>query len=56
MKPPGDAEAPRTPVPVAVGVLLREDGSFLLGSRPEGKPWAGYWEFPGGKIEPGETL
>jgi 8-oxo-dGTP diphosphatase len=47
---------PRPLVPVAVGVLLREDGGFLLASRPEGKPYAGYWEFPGGKIEPGETL
>ncbi len=46
----------RSAVPVAVGVLLRPDGSFLLASRPEGKPWAGYWEFPGGKIEAGETL
>ena len=43
-------------VPVAVGVLLRADGSFLLASRPAGKPYAGYWEFPGGKIEPGENL
>lgn len=46
----------RVLVPVAVGVLLRGDGTFLLASRPEGKPWAGYWEFPGGKIEAGETL
>ena len=55
-KVPGDTAVERTPVPVAVGVLLLEDGRFLLASRPEGKPWAGYWEFPGGKIEPGETL
>ena len=40
---------------VAVGVLIREDGAVLLGSRPEGKPSAGYWEFPGGKLEPGES-
>ncbi len=46
----------REPVAVAVGVLLRDDGSFLLASRPDGKPWAGYWEFPGGKIEAGETV
>ena len=46
----------RPAVPVAVGVLLRPDGTFLLASRPEGKPWAGYWEFPGGKIEAGESL
>ncbi len=30
-------------------------GRFLMTSRPEGKVYAGYWEFPGGKIEPGET-
>ncbi len=40
---------------VAAGVLVRDDGEFLLGSRPEGKPYAGYWEFPGGKLEPGES-
>ena len=42
-------------VEVAAAVLLREDGSFLLGQRPAGKVYAGYWEFPGGKIEPGEA-
>ena len=42
---------------VACGVLIdREKGTFLLGSRPEGKPYAGYWEFPGGKLEAGETV
>jgi len=40
---------------VAAGILIKPDGSFLLGSRPEGKPYAGYWEFPGGKLEAGET-
>ncbi|MEQ1602797.1 MAG: Nudix family hydrolase [Methylophilaceae bacterium] len=39
----------------AVAVLQREDGKVLLGLRPEGKPWAGWWEFPGGKIETGES-
>lgn len=39
----------------AVGVIQREDGWVLLAERPLGKPWAGYWEFPGGKIEEGET-
>lgn len=43
-------------VEVAVGVLIRDNGEFLLGSRPAGKPYAGYWEFPGGKLEPGETV
>lgn len=41
---------------VAVGVLLRKKEAILLAQRPEGKPYAGYWEFPGGKIEAGETL
>ncbi|MFT7771817.1 NUDIX domain-containing protein [Roseateles sp.] len=41
---------------VAVGVLVRADGQFLLTSRPEGKVYAGYWEFPGGKVEAGETV
>lgn len=40
---------------VAAAVIERPDGEFLLACRPEGKPYAGYWEFPGGKIEPGET-
>lgn len=43
-------------VEVAVGVLVKDGQSILLGQRPEGKPYAGYWEFPGGKIEDGETL
>jgi 8-oxo-dGTP diphosphatase len=41
---------------VAVGILIREDDALLLSTRPEGKPYAGYWEFPGGKIETGETV
>lgn len=40
---------------VAAAVLLRPDGSFLLGQRAADTFYAGYWEFPGGKIEPGET-
>lgn len=35
-------------------MLQRPDGSFLLAQRPEGRIWAGYWEFPGGKVEAGE--
>jgi len=42
-------------VHAAVAVLIREDGMVLLGNRPAGKAWAGWWEFPGGKIEDGET-
>jgi len=48
--------ADRAIVEVAVGVLIRSDASFLLTSRPPGKVYAGYWEFPGGKLEPGETV
>ncbi len=51
-----DALPQRRPVAVAVGVLLHPDGSFLLASRPQGKPCAGYWEFPGGKVEAGESV
>ena len=47
---------PRRPVDVAVGVLIDAQGRFLLTSRPEGKVYAGYWEFPGGKLEAGETV
>lgn len=41
---------------VAVAVITRPDGSFLMARRPAGKPYAGYWEFPGGKVEPDETV
>ena len=51
-EPNGD----RTPVDVAVGVLINADGRFLLTSRPAGKVYAGYWEFPGGKLEAGESV
>lgn len=40
---------------VVAGILFNERGEFLLSSRPEGKPYAGYWEFAGGKVEAGET-
>ena len=46
----------RRPVDVAVGVLIDADGNFLLTSRPPGKVYAGYWEFPGGKVEAGEGI
>lgn len=42
-------------VDVAAGVIFRDDGRFLLGQRAPDTFYAGYWEFPGGKVEPGET-
>ncbi len=42
-------------VQVAVAILIKPNGEYLLASRPNGKGWAGWWEFPGGKIEAGET-
>jgi 8-oxo-dGTP diphosphatase len=39
----------------AVGIIQQTDEMVLLAQRPTGKPWAGYWEFPGGKVEVGET-
>ncbi len=47
---------PRTPVDVAVGVLIDGEGRFLMTSRPTGKVYADHWEFPGGKLESGETV
>jgi len=41
-------------IEVAAAVIERPDGTFLLAQRPAGKVYAGYWEFPGGKVEPGE--
>ena len=41
---------------VAAGILIDSEGRYLLGQRPEGKPYAGYWEVPGGKVEKGETV
>jgi 8-oxo-dGTP diphosphatase len=46
-------------VEVAAAILLRQSATgteYLLAQRPEGKVYAGYWEFPGGKVEVGETL
>lgn len=42
-------------VEVSAAVLRHPDGTFLLAQRPVGKIWAGYWEFPGGKVEAGES-
>ena len=48
-------EDTRPLVQVVAGILLDQNGRYLLSSRPEGKPYAGYWEFAGGKVEAGET-
>jgi len=53
---PRQGGADRAVVDVAVGVLVQPDGCFLLTSRPTGKVYAGYWEFPGGKFEAGESV
>ena len=42
-------------IEVAAAVIEQPDGTFLLAQRPPGKVYAGYWEFPGGKVEPGEA-
>ncbi len=42
-------------VEVAAAIIERPDGAFLMASRPAGKAYAGWWEFPGGKVEAGET-
>lgn len=53
------SDAPTTPARqtllVAAVALVDVDGRVLLAQRPEGKSLAGLWEFPGGKVEPGET-
>lgn len=49
-------EAPPDVVQVAAAVIQRADGTFLLAQRPAGKVYAGYWEFPGGKLERGEPV
>ncbi|PSB92424.1 NUDIX domain-containing protein [Candidatus Pandoraea novymonadis] len=47
----------RPVIEVAVGIMIDQpDDVVLLGQRPAGKSYAGYWEFPGGKIEVGETV
>ena len=52
----GMSDEPRLPVDVAVGVLIDAQGRFLLTTRPPGKVYAGYWDFPGGKVEHGESI
>ena len=48
-------EASQPIVLVAAVALIDADGRVLLAQRPPGKPMAGLWEFPGGKVQPGET-
>ncbi|MGB9128590.1 MAG: NUDIX domain-containing protein, partial [Thiobacillus sp.] len=68
-KQPGSAPSPQPSPPgrggerdaqneliVVAAVLTQPDGRVLLAQRPQGKVYAGYWEFPGGKVEPGESL
>jgi 8-oxo-dGTP diphosphatase len=46
----------RSEQPILVGIgIIRRDGRFLVRQRPEGTVYAGFWEFPGGKCEPGES-
>ena len=52
---PEPAVLPRPRLLVTAAALVDADGRVLLQQRPEGKPMAGLWEFPGGKVEPGET-
>ncbi len=51
------AEVKKIPtwLPVVAAAIIRKDGRILMQQRPEGKHHAGLWEFPGGKVEPGET-
>jgi 8-oxo-dGTP diphosphatase len=51
-----EGQLDRPVIEVAVGVLIDTSGAFLLTSRPPGKVYAGFWEFPGGKLEAGETV
>jgi 8-oxo-dGTP diphosphatase len=56
MKPEANASGSRKVTEVAVGVVFDAAGRVLLADRPQGKPYSGYWEFPGGKIEAGEDV
>jgi 8-oxo-dGTP diphosphatase len=51
-----DGSSNSSVIDVVAAVITRSDGSFLLAQRPAGKVYAGWWEFPGGKVEPAEGL
>jgi 8-oxo-dGTP diphosphatase len=53
MESPDRSASPETPTIVAL-CLSDEEGRFLIQKRPAGRTWAGFWEFPGGKVKPGE--
>ncbi len=53
-RPPAPEPPGAIPIPVGIGLIRRGD-AFLIRRRPAGTVYAGYWEFPGGKCEPGET-
>ena len=58
MQRPPDPQCPlpSPPIDVVIGVVLREDGQVLICQRKFDGHLGGYWEFPGGKVEPGESL
>lgn len=53
---PQEAEGEATVMEVVCAVLCNDAGEVLICQRPEGKMLAGKWEFPGGKVEPGESF
>jgi len=53
--PPPECDRDKKIVHVAAAALVDADGRILLAQRPEGKALAGLWEFPGGKMDAGET-
>ena len=55
MSPPSDTTGPKRLVLVVAAALIDADDRVLIARRPPGKPMAGLWEFPGGKVGPGET-
>jgi 8-oxo-dGTP diphosphatase len=56
MAAPSMTEPTKPPTEVAVGLIFNTHGQVLFAQRPAGKPYAGWWEFPGGKIEAGESV